>query len=688
MTAPRILLVHPAEGGSRLRDAFETAGCRVQHVETATEAVATLSTESWDCLVSEFELSGDDGLTLRSAVRQLAPELPFVLFTDSDAIEESVAVVSECDSYVRKNGEQSVDRLVSEVTERGTEAASTAPQRDVSDAEPSPDELVRTMDAAPIGISLSDPSMADYPLVYVNDAWEELTGYEAADLLGRNPRLLQGPNTDPETVDRLSESIADEEPVSVEIRNYRRDGTPFWNELTLAPIYDDEGDLLYYVGFQIDVTDRREAERLAEQRAEELDAERRTLRRVLDRINGLLREVSGVLVESTERSEIEHRVCETIATEAGYMGGWIGTVSSDGTAIQLSATAGLPVEIQEPIPIAELPAAVGAAVDTDGLQQCSVDDAGDGQQCSVDDTGDETVVRSENRLAPATVGGRRLLVVPLCDGERRYGLLGVYGTDATALDTREQEVFGSLGKMIANGLHAVETTRILTTDHVTELRIEIRDPSFWLSQIASLVGGPVERCGTTNTSSGDYELYLTTDDAEAVAADAGDVDSLELTSLACIEAARVVSSTERELTVSVTMPQLPPDDALAEFGAVITGTTATADAGTLTVEAPPQQEVRPLLEALQSRYDTVDLRARTRREQREQRPAEFTAVVDERLTERQADALEAAHLNDYFEWPRPVDGETISETMDITRQTFHQHLRAAERKLIAAYVDA
>jgi PAS domain S-box-containing protein len=678
MTAPRVLLVYPAEGGNRLRDAFETAGCRVQQVETATEAVATLSTEGCDCLVSEFELPGDDGLVLRSAVRQLAPELPFVLFTASDAIEESVAVDAECDSYVRKNGEQSVDRLVTEVTTMQTTAASTAPQRDVSDAEPSPDELVRTMDAAPIGISLSDPSMADYPLVYVNDAWEALTGYEADDLLGRNPRLLQGSNTDPETVDRLSEAIANEEPVSVEIRNYRRDGTPFWNELTLAPIYDDEGDLLYYVGFQIDVTDRREAERLAEERAEELDAKRRTLRRVLDRINGLLREVSGVLVESTERGEIEHRVCETIAAEAGYMGGWIGTVSSDSTELQLSATAGLPVEIQAPIPIAELPAAVGAAVDTGGLQQCSVDD-----------TGDETVGRSENRLAPETVGGRRLLVVPLCDGERRYGLLGVYGTDATALDTREQEVFGSLGKMIANGLHAVETTRILTTDYVTELRIEIRDSSFWLSQIASLVGGPVERCGTTTTASGDYELYLTTDATEAVdTADAGDVDSLELTSLACIEAARVVSSTERELTLSVTMSQLPPDDMLAEFGAVVTGTTATADGGTLTVELPPEQEVRPLLESLQSQYDTVDLRARTRREQREQRPAEFTAIVDERLTERQADALEAAHLNDYFEWPRPVDGETIAETMDITRQTFHQHLRAAERKLIAAYVDA
>jgi len=692
MTAPRVLLVYPAEGGSRLKDAFETAGCRVQQVATATEALATLSTERWDCLVSEFELPGDDGLALRSAVRQLDPELPFILFTASDAIEESV-VDAEYDSYVRKNGAASVDRLVSEVTATQPTAALTASQQDVSSAEPSPDELVRTMDTAPIGISLSNPSLTDYPLVYVNDAWEELTGYEAADLLGRNPRLLQGPNTDPETVDRLSEAIANEEPVSVEIRNYRRDGKPFWNELTIAPIYDDGGDLLYYVGFQIDVTDRREAEQLATERAETLESERRTLRRVLDRVNGLLREVSGVLVESTERREIEHRVCETIAAEEGYLGGWIGTVSSDGTDLRLSATKGLPTEIPETVPIAALPAAVGDAVDTDACHLCSVDDAEA-----------EPEGQSETGLDPSTVGGRRLLVVPLCDDERRYGVLGVYGIDAAALDTREQELFDSLGKMIANGLHAVETTRILTTDDVTELRIEIRDPSFRLAQIAAVIGSPVERCGTTTTASGDYELYLTTDAADAVdsteaghavdavdtpeAAATVDVDPEALISLSFIQAARVVSKTDSELTLSVTMAQLPPDDELAAFGAVVTDTTATADGGTLTVEAPPEQDVRPLLETLQSQYDTVDLRAKTERERREQRPTEFRAVVDEHLTERQTAALEAAHLNDYFESPRPVDGETIAETMDITRQTFHQHLRAAERKLVAAYVDA
>ncbi|MEA1930535.1 MAG: bacterio-opsin activator domain-containing protein [Euryarchaeota archaeon] len=669
MPAPRVLLVHASDGRERLRAAFEAAGCRVQSAETASKAVAMLSAEPYDCLVSEFELPGDDGLTLRSAVRQLEPELPFVLFTDSETVDGSVAADSPRDSYVRKNGRGSVDRLVAEVTTMGadaepidTESTDTEPtaKRDVSAAEPTTEELARVVEAAPIGISLSDPSLADYPLVYVNEAWEALTGYEADELLGRNPRLLQGPDTDPDTVDRLAAAIEAEEPVSVEIRNYRRDGTPFWNELTVTPIHDD-GELVGYVGFQIDVTDRHEAEALAAERAETLADERRTLRRVLDRVDGLLRAVSGVLIESTDREEIERRVPTTIAEETGYAAAWIGTVSADDSEFDVSASSGLQDVPAEPTPIAALPAAVGAAVEADDCQRCS---AADGEGSPLD---------------PATVGARRLLVVPLCYGERRYGLLGVYGSDETALDSREQEVFGALGGMIANGLHAVETTRLLTTDHVTELRIELRDASFRLSRLAAAVGGPVERSGTTRTADGDCVLYLTTE----AAADAEAVESLPF-----VETARVVSTTDSTRTLSVRLSTVPPDDRLATFGAVVTETTATADGATLTVELPPHQDVRALLETLRSAYDSVDLRARTLQERRTHPHDEFTAAVEDRLTDRQQAAIEAAHRNGYFEFPRPVDGREIAASMDITRQTFHQHLRAAEGKLVAAYVEA
>jgi PAS domain S-box-containing protein len=118
----------------------------------------------------------------------------------------------------------------------------------------------RAIDAAPIGIVLTDPSQDDNPIVYVNDHFESLTGYDEADVVGRNCRFLQGPDTDPEPVQRMRDAIDAAEPVSVDLLNYRQDGSTFWNEVTIAPIYDEAGDLVNFVGFQRDVTDRRERE--------------------------------------------------------------------------------------------------------------------------------------------------------------------------------------------------------------------------------------------------------------------------------------------------------------------------------------------------------------------------------------------------------------------------------------------
>jgi len=120
----------------------------------------------------------------------------------------------------------------------------------------------RAIDEASIPLTLSDPSRPDNPLVYANDAFEELTGYGAAEARGRNCRFLQGPETEEATRARLRAAIDAEEPVTVEFRNYREDGTPFWNRLDVAPIYDDDGELLRFVGSQRDVTERRERERM------------------------------------------------------------------------------------------------------------------------------------------------------------------------------------------------------------------------------------------------------------------------------------------------------------------------------------------------------------------------------------------------------------------------------------------
>jgi PAS domain S-box-containing protein len=114
----------------------------------------------------------------------------------------------------------------------------------------------RAIEEAAIPLTLSDPDREDNPMVYVNRAFEELTGYDADDAVGRNCRFLQGPDTDPDTVAAIRAAVDAEEEVVAEIRNYRADGTEFWNRLTVTPIYDEDGTLLRYLGSQRDITER------------------------------------------------------------------------------------------------------------------------------------------------------------------------------------------------------------------------------------------------------------------------------------------------------------------------------------------------------------------------------------------------------------------------------------------------
>ena len=129
----------------------------------------------------------------------------------------------------------------------------------ITDSAPS-NLLMRAMDAASNGIVIADATRPDYPIIYLNAGFERLSGYSAQDVLGRNCRFLQGPGTDATSVRQLSEAVRNGIERKVTLLNYRKDGEPFWNELFLSPVRDDDGRLVQYVGVQNDVTERRKAE--------------------------------------------------------------------------------------------------------------------------------------------------------------------------------------------------------------------------------------------------------------------------------------------------------------------------------------------------------------------------------------------------------------------------------------------
>ena len=106
-----------------------------------------------------------------------------------------------------------------------------------------------------IAAVMSDPRLPDNPIVACNSAFEKLTGYRSDEIIGHNCRFLSGADTEPWLTETLRNGIRRRQPVMVEILNYKKDGTPFRNAVMVAPIFDANGDLEYFLGSQVEIAD-------------------------------------------------------------------------------------------------------------------------------------------------------------------------------------------------------------------------------------------------------------------------------------------------------------------------------------------------------------------------------------------------------------------------------------------------
>ena len=136
--------------------------------------------------------------------------------------------------------------------------ADTNPSEDPVPATPA--LLQAALQATDRSVVISDPRLEDNPLVWVNPAFERLTGFSEAEVIGKNCRFLQGPDTDPAAVAQLRRALDSQESAMVLLLNYRSDGTSFWNEVSVAPLFGSDGELTHFVGVQNDVTSRVVAE--------------------------------------------------------------------------------------------------------------------------------------------------------------------------------------------------------------------------------------------------------------------------------------------------------------------------------------------------------------------------------------------------------------------------------------------
>jgi PAS domain S-box-containing protein len=160
--------------------------------------------------------------------------------------------------------------------------------------------FVAMVHATRMPMIITNPRLTDNPIVFANDAFCRLTGYTREEVLGHNCRFLQGPDTDRLSVSRIRAAIETAETIEIDIRNYRKNGEPFWNRLLLAPVRDESGELAYFFASQMNVTSERE------------------------KLGHLERENAALVAELAERlrAQEESEARLRFATQAGRMGIW------------------------------------------------------------------------------------------------------------------------------------------------------------------------------------------------------------------------------------------------------------------------------------------------------------------------------------------------------------------------------
>lgn len=158
---------------------------------------------------------------------------------------------------------------------------------------------------------VTDPRLEDNPIIFANDAFLKLSGYRRDEIVGRNCRFLQGPATDSRAIDKIRDAVASADAINVDILNYRKDGSSFWNALYISPVFNEAGELQFFFSSQLDVSERKDAEsrvradkdrfeRAVEERTAELqaalEAQTALLHEVDHRVKNNLQMISSLIV--------------------------------------------------------------------------------------------------------------------------------------------------------------------------------------------------------------------------------------------------------------------------------------------------------------------------------------------------------------------------------------------------------
>ena len=200
------------------------------------------------------------------------------------------------------------------------------------------DPFAAAVRATRMPMIITDPKQQDNPIIFANDAFLKMTGYAREEIQGKNCRFLQGPETDRNDVTRIREAIENRTDIGVDLLNYRKDGTKFWNALYISPVSNEAGELQYFFASQLDVTDRKQYElRIVEEkdRFEKAVSDRTAdLREANDQLK------SALSIKDELLHEVDHRVKNNMQIISSLISMQLRTIDDDKIKASLQTTLG------------------------------------------------------------------------------------------------------------------------------------------------------------------------------------------------------------------------------------------------------------------------------------------------------------------------------------------------------------
>jgi PAS domain S-box-containing protein len=409
--------------------------------------------------------------------------------------------------------------------------------------------------------------------------------------------------------------------------------------------------------------------RRVEAHKRELEARTERVER-LDRLNTLVRDIEQAMVERSTRQELEQAICDRLGEVESYALAWIGTASAAATEIvpSTSSLAGSGYVEQRRVDLhgddPDHPAAIayesGRVETVDNLVGT---DGGDW------------------RTQALTHGYLSCCAVPLVYDEVTHGVLVILSESPQAFDEREQTVLEELGRSIGSAITSLERKRALESDVTTELEFDVSDSALFVVRVAgALEDSAVELDRTIRREDGTISAYYAVEGATADAA----VETLS--AQPDVVDVRVVSDRDTGCVLEVTRARWF-GSTFAKHGGVVREARSDGTDGRVLVEVPTEADVRTLVETFRGEHPGVELTAKRERTRASRSVQELQHTLEERLTDRQQEALETAFTAGYFEWPRDSGGQEIAAMLDITQPTFNKHLRLAERKTFSLLLD-